>query len=158
MTSSKLAISFRISKLHHQFFKPILLQIMTSSGWGDWMCCYISQITKTSKFNWILWWLIALMLQIWAGWIMSAGLENLKMQVFWNITPCSWKYSSQHPRRLECWTSIHEPQTSHQKTCYMSPESNSYPQITVFKQFKIKAHVFFSLLHVDIQLFIWLML
>lgn len=109
------------------------------------MCCYVSQITRTSKFNGVLWCLIALVLQIWAGSIMSAGLENLKMQVFWNITPCSWEYSSQHPRRLECSTSIHEPQTSHQKTCYMSPESNCYPQIpvTVYKQFKIKAHVFF---------------
>jgi len=73
---------------------------------------------------------------------MCAGLENLKMQVFWSIVPCYWEYSSQHPRRLECSTSVLEPPTSHQKTCYMSPESNSYPQITVYKQFKIRAHFF----------------
>jgi len=106
--------------------------------------CYVSQVAKTSKFNWILWWLIVLMLQIWVGSIMSTGLQNLKMQVFWNITPCSWEYSSQVPRRLARSTSIHEPQPSYQKTCYMSPESNSYPQITVYKQFKIK-HMFFFL-------------
>ena len=109
------------------------------------MCCYVLRITETSKFNWILWWLIALLLQIWAGSFMSAGLENLKMQVFWNITQCSWEYSSQHPKRLEYSTSIHEPQTSLQKTWYMSPESNSCQQITLYKQFKIKAHVFFFL-------------